>query len=212
MGKGGGITAVYPTALQQYARKKASVTSLVTAGHDTAVVDYSGWYHKGKRTCAVAIFEEKRTEAIAAMVKHATRTLEALQAAGLKWAHLVRDGADLPSKAETNAVRMAERATARTTAHMRKLTMGDTPSFEMMSLYQAECEKACGRKQWLEQGICEALQLWTGPMKVTWEVAPFEADAQVAYYVMSPEQGPPRQDVPHHQRRVIRQSAKQGRA
>ena len=185
MGKGGGVTALYPTALQQFARKKATIASLVEGGDDTAVVDYSGWYHKGKRTCAMAIFEDRRTDAIAAMVSHATSALKVLQAGGMKRVHLVRDGADLPSKAATNAARAAERAKARVTAQMLRLTMPHHPSVDQWTSYHDECVKACGREQWLEQGVCEALQSWTGTMQVTWEVAPFEADAQLAYLVMA---------------------------
>jgi 5'-3' exonuclease len=45
----------------------------------------------------------------------------------------------------------------------------------------AACKKAVGRPLWFEQGLCDFLSTASCPgFEVTWEVALFEADAQIA--------------------------------
>ena len=125
-----GVIGVFPKAMQQFAHLKTSVADLVAAGDDTAAVDYSSWYHKGKLSCCMAIMENRRDDAIEAMVKHASAQLSALENAGMRLIILVRDGADVPTKSDTDKDRAAERAEHRATMVELKMAMGDQPTYE----------------------------------------------------------------------------------
>ena len=117
---------MYPCVLQRFASKKTTVNSLVASGYTTAVVDNSSWYHMAKLSCSVAIFEGKREVAVEKMMKYYTKMLNMLRKYKMTAIHLVRDGADLPSKAKTNKPRAEARAAAAAKAEALRGKAGNT--------------------------------------------------------------------------------------
>ena len=55
------------------------------------------------------------------------------------------------------------------------------PSVAQKDAHRKLCAGAFHRDDSVEKAVCEALDLWIGPMKVTFAIAPKEADAQIAH-------------------------------
>ena len=145
----------------RWVQKKTSIKALSSSGLISAVVDFSNWLHSAMFACAAMLEKGDNDAALVVMCMYFRKRIQMLQTEGIQTLHFVRDGADLPAKFLTKQAREARAAANSSASHTK-------------------------REPWMEDGICryfdgcnKVQQFST--IKVTWEVALFEADAQIVH-------------------------------
>jgi exonuclease-1 len=87
--------------------------------------------------------------------------------------HFVFDGCELPAKSATKEQREANRAQARARARLLKTT--DQKAYRSLAI------ASFSRESWLENALRSYLENYKGQITISWEIALFEADAQLAH-------------------------------
>jgi len=178
-----GVKNVLSEAIPKRFLRKMTLSDLVASGEDTAVADFSEWYHAVKRIVALQLHKGAKAAVVAGCVQWWWKRLHILQDGGLLHLNFVLDGAPLPAKAPTSNARAAGRTKA--SAIVKEMEKAGSNG----SAFRQAVANSLGREHWLEAAICQSFQRWSdspdNSMRVTWERAPFEADAQIAYQVMT---------------------------
>jgi 5'-3' exonuclease len=174
-----GVADLLAKVFGRFVQKRTCVKAIVHQGFTRGVVDTSAWLHKAMKTTdvAVAIFEKGRVRAMKGITDYFACRLDMLEKNGMTSVHFVRDGSALPAKSMTNIEReQARSANARLATTLRG---------KDAKAYAKACVAATGREDWIEQELCDWLDEYAGmplrDMVVSWEVAPFESDAQIAH-------------------------------
>ncbi|CAK1365469.1 unnamed protein product [Cercospora beticola] len=141
-------------------------THLRNFAGQTLGVDAYGWLHRGTVACAIELAEGKPTRKHIDFVLHRVRMLIHF---GVK-PYLVFDGDYLPSKSHTEKDRAARRKESKRLG-LEMLRMGRP------SQAQLELQKAVDVTPAMAREIIEELK----KLGVTYVVAPYEADSQLAY-------------------------------
>ncbi|KAF2207202.1 hypothetical protein CERZMDRAFT_29672, partial [Cercospora zeae-maydis SCOH1-5] len=141
-------------------------THLRNFAGQTLGVDAYGWLHRGTVACAIDLAEGKPTRKHVDFVLHRVRMLMHF---GVK-PYLVFDGDYLPSKSHTEKERAARRKESKRIG-LEMLRMGRP------SQAQLELQKAVDVTPEMAREIIEELK----DLGVTYVVAPYEADSQLAY-------------------------------
>jgi hypothetical protein len=160
---------------------KALLKDLTATGATSCCIDMSSWVHKfGCHVCQ-ELLADQRPEALHGARHSLGKHLAGLKNCGVKRVHFVRDGQNPPAKFPVVEARTQARQLALTAAQDLHAALPENPTTEDKKALLAACKKAVGRPLWLEQGLCAFLSTASCPgFEVTWEVALFEADAQIA--------------------------------
>lgn len=142
------------------------VTHLRNFAGQTLGVDAYGWLHRGTVSCAIELAEQKPTRK---HIDFALSRVRMLLHFGVK-PYLVFDGDYLPSKAHTEK----ERAARRKESRERGLEMLRAQRYSQAHL---ELQKAVDVTPSMARELIEELKA----LGVPYVVAPYEADAQLAY-------------------------------
>ncbi|POM69416.1 nuclease 1 [Phytophthora palmivora] len=136
----------------------------------TAGVDASGWLYKGAYSCAVDLVLERKTDAYLNFSMERIKLLQEHNITPI----LVFDGAPLPAKAQENASRGRSRADWKLKA--KKLLQENNEDQDSGAVYAA-CKRALSVTNEMVMTLIAALRR----MNITFYVAPYEADAQLAF-------------------------------
>lgn len=179
-----GIAGLVEHALGFFLNARQTIRSLVEKGNTTCVVDFSSWHHDVLYgPLCEALQCDDRDEAVRLATQYFGAKLNMLKEQGVTVVHFVRDGAPLGSKAGTDAERAAARAAAGKEAALL-LAKLKKPQLRaaVRKDYHKCCVTAARRERWLEEALCDYLTARSSPsFLVTWEVALYEADAQIAH-------------------------------
>jgi hypothetical protein len=160
---------------------KAFLKDLTAAGATRCLVDMSSWVHKFACHVSQELLLDQRSEALEGARSSLGKHLAGLKRCGVTRVHCVRDGQNPPAKLPVVEARTQARQVALTTAQDLMAALPESPTTADRKALSTACKKAVGRPLWLEQGLCDFLSTASCPgFEVTWEVALFEADAQLA--------------------------------
>ncbi|OWZ10160.1 uclease 1 [Phytophthora megakarya] len=133
----------------------------------TAGVDASGWLYKGAYSCAVDLLKDRKTDAYLNFSIDRLKLLHEHDITPI----LVFDGAPLPAKAHENANRGRSRAAWKLKAKELIRDKSDA-----QNIYSA-CKRALSVTNEMVMALIAALRR----MDIAFYVAPYEADAQLAF-------------------------------
>jgi exonuclease-1 len=182
-----GIANLLKDALLNFVEKKVTVETLVGKGLTRTAVDFSVWVHRAiaNEETAVALFEGQNVTATNLVWQYFKYRLDMLESAGITAVHFVRDGANLPAKQRTDADRAEKREKSRADAQSMRDNLPPNANKDERKQYTKLCPMAVAREVWLENALCERLVAHAKEahrkMNVSWEVALYEADAQLAH-------------------------------
>ena len=176
-----GVKDLLKKVLPQFVTPKVTVQTITSKGNTRGLVDNSSFEHAACYTCPVELHEGNRDEVTRRCIAYYRSKIDMLGRKGVKKLHFVFDGAMLPSKSGTNAQRHKDRAAARTEADIFKMQMPARPTRPQNENYRKLCVAAIERPAWLESALRSFLDGFDGSVAVSWEIALYEADAQIAH-------------------------------
>ena len=176
-----GVKDLLKKGLCQFLESKTDVKTVTASGYTRGVVDNSGWMHAACSRASIALQEDKKRDVIHCVQSFYKARLNMLGKHGVKHLHFVFDGCELPSKAATKVMRDSKREAARQAASKYKAGMSATSTKSQKKQYKALCTAAVVRPPWLRSDMFKFLDDYKGRVTVSWEVALFEADAQIGH-------------------------------
>ena len=181
-----GIKDLARVIFKGYVHRKVDLDATLKKYGSRVAVDFSSWMHMALYAACIKLVEGDYRRAVDLLTRWFYARLDTFRDHGCTHIHFVLDGAAPPTKKAEGESRAEKRKLAKTHAveHLAQVAAGNHGGPDVRREMRKVCAPAVQRREWWQMAaICKALDAYNvrSDMSVTWEVAPAEADGQLAH-------------------------------